>query len=174
MDGLTFLSAVWRFRELNALLASTKSTAFSSLELNARFIAWTAAAVWPAQSWVEPAASWISSLVTVSTALATILRTVSQIPIGRTPGFLLRATKRQAKSGLSPSGSTKVVQIFLVRRANEWQISSEADLKEVHILLHPCASIPDAPLGRKRMDKVVDRSPYPRGWLGPLVGLRGV
>ena len=133
MDGqrtLTFLSAVWPFRELNALLASTKSAAFSSLELNARFIAWTAAsvpAVWPAQSWVEPAASWISSLVTVSTALATILQTVSQIPIGRTPGFLLKAIKRQAKSGLSPSGSTKVVQIFLVRRANEWQISSEAD-----------------------------------------------
>ncbi len=87
-----------------------------------------------------------------STDVRMILRTASQIPIGRTPGFLFRAIRRHAKNGLSPSGSTKVVQILLVRRASEWQISSET---VVQILLHPCASIPAAPLVRRAAERMV-------------------
>ena len=42
-------------------------------------------------------------------------------------------------------GSTDEVQILLATRAKEWQSSLDAPLKDVHSLLHPCASIPDGP-----------------------------
>ena len=42
-------------------------------------------------------------------------------------------------------GSTRHVQRRLAVAAKEWQRSSKADLKEVHNLLHPMASIPEGP-----------------------------
>ena len=53
-----------------------------------------------------PAAAWMSSLIAVEIALPMIRRTVSPIPIGRTPGHLSRAMRWQATKEDSPSGST--------------------------------------------------------------------
>ena len=80
-----------------------------------------------------------------STALAIIRRAVSPIPIGRTPGFLSRAISRQAKRDEIDFGSTYEVQILLATRAKEWHSSLDPPLKDVHNLLHPCASMPDGP-----------------------------
>ena len=87
----------------------------------------------------------MSGFTTNSTALAIIRRTVSPMPIGRTPGFLSRAISRQARRGEIDFGSTYEVQILLATRAKEWHSSLDAPLKDVHSLLHPCASIPDGP-----------------------------
>ncbi len=54
----------------------------------------------PAQSCTEPVVSCTSGLVIVRIALAMIRLTVSPIPIGRTPGFLLRAIRRHASKGV--------------------------------------------------------------------------
>ena len=48
----------------------------------------------------------MSGFTTDSTALAIIRRTVFPIPIGRTPGFLSRAIRRQARRGEIDFGST--------------------------------------------------------------------
>ena len=61
------------------------------------------------------------------------------IPISQTPGFLSKAISRQAKSGEIDFGSTYEVQI------KEWHRSLDLPLKDVHSLLHPCASMPDGP-----------------------------
>ena len=53
------------------------------------------------------------SFTTDSTALASIHRTVSPMPIGRTPGFLSKAISRQARRGEINFGSTYEVQILL-------------------------------------------------------------
>ena len=80
-----------------------------------------------------------------STALAIIRRAVSPIPIGRIPGFLSRAISQQSKRGEIDFGSTYEVQILLATRAKEWHSSLDPPLKDVHSLLHPCASLPDGP-----------------------------
>ena len=49
----------------------------------------------PAHTCNGPAAAWMSSLIAVAIALPMIRRIVSPIPIGRTPGHLSRAMRRQ-------------------------------------------------------------------------------
>ena len=56
---------------------------------------------------------------------------VSPIPIGSTPGFLLRAMRRQARKGVMREGSTNLMLRRLVTSARDWQRSLDADLKEV-------------------------------------------
>ena len=89
-----------------------------------------------------PTASWMSPFVTERIALDIILLTVSQMLIGHTPGFLFRAMSLHAMRDETFDGSTRHVQRRLAVAAKEWQSSSEADLKEVHNLLHPMASKP--------------------------------
>ena len=86
---------------------------------------------------------------------------VSPIPIGRTPGFLLRAMRRQARKGVMREGSTKLMQRRLVTSARDWQRSLEADLNEVHSLLQQRASKqegPAAPDVRKAIDLIREAS----------------
>ena len=52
---------------------------------------------------------------------------VSPIPIGRTPGFLSKATRRLAMSGAMVAGSSSVQRHFAVK-AREWQSSKDAVL----------------------------------------------
>ena len=87
----------------------------------------------------------MSCFITESTALAIIRRTVSPMPIGRTPGFLFKPISRQARRDEIDFGSIYEVHILLANRAKELQSSLEAPLKDVHSLLHPCASMPDGP-----------------------------
>ena len=61
-------------------------------------------AIFPSQSCCDPAASWMSPLMTKRIAFEMILRATSQTPMGRTPGFLSRATKRQASRGARIEG----------------------------------------------------------------------
>ena len=55
-------------------------------------------------------ASCISGFMMKRTALAIIRRAVSPMPIGRTPGCLSSAMRRQASSGAMDAGCTCVVQ----------------------------------------------------------------
>ena len=92
--------AVCLFRALKAFLASTRRTASVSSFWKVDRTAWTAASVpegCPAHSWCEPAASRTSHRTIDSTALAMIRLAVWHTPIGRTPGFLLMAMRRQAR-----------------------------------------------------------------------------
>ena len=87
---LAFCSVICQFRELNALVASTKRTLSVSFLSNRSLTEWIPAsipAICPAQSCVVPTASWMSRFVTEKIALDIILLTVSQMPIGRTPWF---------------------------------------------------------------------------------------
>ena len=104
---------LWRatclFRELNALLASTRSTASFSSDSKAVHTACTAASIpeiCPPHSWRHPEISCTSGLAMFSIALAIILLAVSPMPIGRTPGFLAKAIRRQARRGETHLGST--------------------------------------------------------------------
>ena len=145
-DLLMFCKATWRLRALKALLASTKSAA--SLESKAVLTACTAASIpeiCPPHNWRHPEASWTSDLTTDSTALAMIRRAVSPMPMGRTPGLLSRAMRRQASRGEIDFGSTSEVQILLAVDASALHRSADAPLKEVHSLLQSCASRPDGP-----------------------------
>ena len=110
--------------------------------------AWTAASmpdICPAQSCIDPAASCMSCWVICNIALAMIRHATSPIPIGRTPGFLSRAMRRQAKSGAVVDGSINSVQKRFAVLARDWHNSDETDLKDVHSLLHLRASSPDGP-----------------------------
>ena len=110
---------------------------------------------------MEPTASWMSILVTARVAFVMIRLAVSPIPIGRTPGFLLRAMRRQARKGVMREGSTKLMQRRLVTSARDWQRSLEADLNEVHSLLQQRASKqegPAAPDVRKAIDLIREAS----------------
>ena len=98
-----------RLSELNALLASTRSAASQSSELKAFLTACTAASIpdiCPPQSCRHLDAFWTSVFTTDSTALAMIRLAVSPMPMGRTPGVLSRAMRRQASSGEMDFGST--------------------------------------------------------------------
>ena len=88
----------------------------------------------------------MSAFTIDSTALAIIRLAVSPMPMGRTPGFLFRAMRRQASRGEMDFGSTNEVQILLAVEASVLHRSREAPLNEVHILLQPCASMPDSPV----------------------------
>ena len=134
--------------ELNALLASTRSAASQSSELKAFLTACTAASIpdiCPPQSCRHPDALWTSVLTTDSTALAMIRLAVSPMPMGRTPGVLSRAMRRQASSGEMDFGSTSAVHILLAVEASELHRLVDAPLNEVHNLLQSCASRPDGP-----------------------------
>ena len=99
-------SAVFRLSEL---VASTNSIASVSSFSYDVLVAWTAASmpeIWPAQSCVVPAASWMSPFIIIRTDLAIIILAVLPMPMGRTPGFLSRAIRRQATKGAMLSGST--------------------------------------------------------------------
>ena len=70
-------------------------------------------------SFIEPAASCGSCLVIDKMALAMIRLAVSPIPIGRTPGFLSSAMRRQDKRGAILSESTRSVHSLCAVRARE-------------------------------------------------------
>ena len=76
-------------------------------------------------------------------AFPMILRTVSPIPMGRTPGHLSRAISLHATNADSQLGSTKQVQSRLATDASMLHISVEAVLNEVHSLFHKAVSKPD-------------------------------
>ena len=108
------LRMLWRatclFRELNALLASARSTASFSSDSKAVRTACTAASFpdnCPPHSWRKPEASCTSHFVMESIALAIIRLAVSPMPIGQTLGFLSSAIRRQARRGETHLGSTK-------------------------------------------------------------------
>ena len=68
--------AVWWFKLLNALVASTRSTASDCSSWKTLHIAWMVASLpasWPAQSWRAPAAFKMSYLITTRMALSIIL-----------------------------------------------------------------------------------------------------
>ena len=101
-------SATCLFRELKALVASTRSTAWFSSVSKAVRTAWTAASIpesCPPQSWRHPVVFCTSGLVMERTALAIIRLAVSPMPIGCTPGFLSSAIRRQASRGAKDLGS---------------------------------------------------------------------
>ena len=62
--------------------------------------------IWPAQSWTDPAVFCTSVLMTLRMAFAMMRLAVSQMPIGRTPGFLSKATSLHAIRADMPRGST--------------------------------------------------------------------
>ena len=106
---LTLCRAVILFKELNALLASTSKAASVLDSWKCSLTECAAAsqpAICPAHICKPPAVSRISSLTTTSAALAIILRAMSPMPIGLTPGHLSRAIKRFASKGATPLGST--------------------------------------------------------------------
>ena len=104
------LRMLWRatclFRELNALLASARSTASFSSDLKAFHTACTAASFpdnCPPHSWRKPEASCTSDFAVESIALAIIRLAVS----------LSSAVRRQARRGETHLGSTKICRAFL-------------------------------------------------------------
>ena len=76
-------------------------------------------------------------------ALLMMRRMVSQIPIGRTPGFLFSGTKRQAMKTVRPEGSRKCVKIRFVIAARAMQSSFDAPWNAVQMRHHPAVSIPE-------------------------------
>ena len=86
-----------------------------------------------AQSCISPVPSSISPLVMNKTALAMILYTITLIPIGRTPSFLLGVISLQASSGATHFGSIRLVQRCLRVEANALHNLSEVEPKEVQI-----------------------------------------
>jgi len=136
------------FMELNALDASAKSTASFSSDSKAARTACTAASIpeiCPPHNWRQPDASCTSGLAMESIALAIILLAVSPMPIGRTPGCLSRAIRRQARKDETDLGSTKEVHSLFAIKARELHRSVDAPLKAVHRRLHSCASTPEGP-----------------------------
>ena len=68
------------------------------------------------------------------------LRTVSPLPIGRTPGHLSIAISLQATKADSPLGSTKLVLSHLATAARVSHSSEDADMNEVQRSFHPATS----------------------------------
>ena len=126
--------------------------------------------IWPAQSCTEPVASWMSALVMVKMAFAMIRLAVSPIPIGRTPGHLLRAISRRDNRGAVAMGSTMSVHRRLAETAREWHRLLDAALKEVHSLLQQAAFSPEGPaepVVLRAVDLIRDASiwSYTMGWI---------
>ena len=144
----TLYKATCLFRELKALEASTSKAASVELLSNKCLVVCTPASIpetWPAQSCSDPTASSTSCLVIDRMVLAMMRLTVSPMPIGRTPGFLLRAMSLQVKKAEIHLGSTKEVHNRLAVAASERQRSPEAAPNEVHRLLQPWASTSEGP-----------------------------
>ena len=74
-------------------------------------------ALTPALSWSTPQTASTSFLVTKQTALPTILRRVSPIPIGLTPGHLSRAINRFETRALISSQGVLVFASLRARAA---------------------------------------------------------
>ena len=143
-----FWSITARLSELKALCASTSSKPSTCSLLNSSVIACTAASHperCRAHNWELPATAWISAPITLRMALPMILRSVSQIPIGRTPGFLESGIKRQAMKGRMMVGSMKLVHSRLVAAARASQSCLEAPWNIVHNLRQQLASNPEGP-----------------------------
>ena len=100
-----------RFRELKALLASTSKCYHSENRSSLHG--------WLLPTCQAPTASCRSSLVMERIALARIILTFSQTPIGLTPGDLSSAIRRQTSRAERPLGSTNVEQRHLANKANE-------------------------------------------------------
>ena len=135
-----------QLRQLNALEASANITPSLSSLLKTSLMAWIATLLphsCPAHSCMYPVARCISSLSIPRTAFPIILLTTSPTPIGRTPGFLSRAISLQAVKEDRPSGSTYLAQILLAIIVMLLQRSDESLEKDVHIVRHPEASMPD-------------------------------
>ena len=157
----TFKRVVFRFSWFQALLASTSRTPSVFSHSKIFLIAWTAAlhpASWPPHSWSEPTVFWMSALVTLRIALLIIRRTVSLMPIGRTPGCLSSGISLQAMKAARPDGSTKVVLIRLAMAAKASHRSLDAPCKAVHMRRHPIASTPEGPaepLTRRAAERII-------------------
>ena len=87
----------------------------------------------------------MSALVMVKMALAMIRFAVSTMPIGHTPGHLLRAISRHDNRGAVAMRSTMSVHRRLAETTREWHRLIDAALKEVHSLLEQAASSPEGP-----------------------------
>ena len=164
-------------RQLSALEASANKTPSLSSLLKTSFMAWIVTSLthsYPAHSCMYPVARCTSSLSSPRTAFSITLLTTSPTPIGYTPGFLSRAISLQAVKENRPLGSTYSVQILLAIIAMLLQRSDEALEKDVHILCHPEASMPDGlaePCIRKTVSLVVLLSRLSKiiGWnMAPL------
>ena len=112
--------------------------------------AWIAAsqpASCPAQTCSEPTESVRSCLRNLATVLPMILRRVSPIPMGRSPGFLSNGIRRLASKGSRVfSPWTFEHSLFESLTIDEHRSDdSEPKLVEVRILRHPSPSKPDAP-----------------------------
>ena len=133
--------------ELKALSALTSSKPSTCSFLSSSVIACTAAS-YPeccrAQNWLLPATASISAPITLRMALPMIPRSVSQIPIGRTPGFLESGIKRQAMKGRMMVGSMTLVHSRLVAAARASQSCLEAPWNIVRNL-RQLASNPEGP-----------------------------
>ena len=106
------ISATCLFKLLNAFEASIKRMPSVFSASNTYLIAYTAAShppSCPQQSWKGPAAFFTSSLTTVEIDLPMILLSTSQMPIGRTPGFLSKGINRHARYAVNKAGSTNCV-----------------------------------------------------------------
>ena len=84
-------------------------------------------------------------MMVVTMALPMILRTISPMPMGRTPGHLSRAMSLQATKADSPLGYTKQVLSRLATAAKVSHNSLEADLNELQSRFQAAASKPDGP-----------------------------
>ena len=71
----------------------------------------------------QPDASCISGWVMERTAFAMIRRAVSPMPIGRTPGCLLSAMRRHARSGPRDEECTHEVLILMATDARGAEVS---------------------------------------------------
>ena len=106
-----FLWALWRLKVLKAFEASTMIVASTSGVSSSSRMACPEAshsASCPAHSWSGPATAWISSFKVVRMALLMMLRAVSPIPMGLTPGHLSRAIRRQAVKAVRPLDLHKI------------------------------------------------------------------
>ena len=113
-------NATIQFKELNALLASTRITASVSCALNISLMEWMAASAPPFKPAADcngPAASCMSSLSTHPITFPTIRRSTFPIPMGRTPGFLFNGMRRHERNASMDLGSTIVPAKFLASLA---------------------------------------------------------
>ena len=93
---------------------------------------------WPAQSWRDPAVCWISGFTTDRTALPKMRLATSQIPMGRTPGFLSRGISRHAAEADIVAGSITSQHRRRPRSASAPHSSSEWRLKAVQMRRQFC------------------------------------
>ena len=81
----------------------------------------------------------------VRMALPIIRRMDSPIPIGRTPGHLSIAIRRQATKADNPLGATYEVHNLLARAATDSHRPAQWFLNDERRRFQPAASIPEGP-----------------------------